>query len=93
MPQDADPIALNAFKFPATCASNSDCPAGRKCYPFYYQWDDSGSFDDASNGVTCMVEDTGKCQDSNDMFAYVNENYSSTGSDFKTTYKCTFAAN
>merc|ERR1719266_3038811 len=93
MPSDARPQYRRlANRWTETCASNSDCPAGHACYPYYYQWDDSYSMDDFDNGVMCMEEDTEKCQDPSDMFAFTNSNFESTGSDYKTTYKCTFAA-
>merc|ERR1719266_2031279 len=93
MPSDARPQYRRlANRWTETCASNSDCPAGHACYPYYYQWDDSYSIDDFDNGFMCMEEDTEKCQDPSDMFAYVNANFESTGSDYKTTYKCTYAA-
>ena len=62
MPSDARPEYRRLVnRWTETCASNSACPDGHACYPYYYQWDDSYSMDDFDNGVMCMEEDTEKC--------------------------------
>ena len=93
MPTDVSPVLRRIItSFRPVCASNADCGAGKACYPYYYQWDDSYSKDDYDNGVVCMEEETEKCADPNNMFAVVNADYATTGEEYKITYKCSIGA-